>query len=596
MRRTLGCVVLGLLVSLAGAGCGVGLPDEGPVEEAQTSGSGSRADAMAINPLGPQPGQSRSDVVKGFLDAMRATPIRDDVARQFLAERSRSTWEPDETIVYDTASLPRPSAQAGDLVEVTLTGADRIDDRGSWQGAVTEDAAAPDDVLGPDLRFTVIDEDGQFRIDSPPDALIVPQDWYAQRFRQVSLFFFDPTSQVLVPDPVFVPRAADLASTLVRRLIAGPAPELEGRARNLIPAGADPALSVPVSGDGLATVDLEGEVSMPGLVDRGLLVAQLAWTLRQDPSVERLSVRIDGESVIPAGQEEVGVTTGEPFAPFVADANKLLYGLAEGVMVAGPAQDMASVSGPFGQTDLGLRSITPDLYAAQAAGVTSDGSAVYVGPVRVAAGAEEATPVVTGASDLLVPAWDFADRLWMVDRRADGAVVSYLREGQIEEIVIEGVTDQDVKSFLVSRDGSRFVAVLRGANEDVIVVSRLLQDADGKVVGSLPARQVDVEGGRGLKIRDIAWLSPTSIVVLHPIDPTLFLVRSASVDGAPGGVDDLSLTLDERVVGLAGTPDPSLSTYAISRVEGEVRLVDLSGPTGGDIEVAPGITSLGYVG
>jgi hypothetical protein len=582
--RALTAPVAALLVSLAVAGCGVGLPDDGPVEEARTSGSGTRADAMAINPVGPQPGQSRSDVVKGFLAAMKATPIRDDVARQFLTEGSKSTWEPDETIVYDTASLPRPSAQAGDLVDVKLTGADRIDERGSWQGALTQD----------DLGFTVIEEDGGFRIDTPPDSLIVPQSWYAQRFRQVSLFFFDPTSQVLVPDPVFVPRAADLASTLVQRLIAGPAPELASYARNLLPAGADPAISVPVDADGLATVDLQGDVVMPSPADRGLLVAQLAWTLRQDPSVEMLRVRVDGEPVTPAGQEEVSIEAGEAFAPFIADANERLYGLSEGRMVAGPAQDMVSVSGPFGQTELGLRSIASDLSASQAAGVSSDGSVMYVGPVREAG---EAVPAMTGAADLLVPAWDFAGRLWMVDRRAEGAVVSYRRQGQTEEIFIGGVTGEDVKSFLVSRDGSRFVAVVRGTNEDLIVVSRLRQDGEGRVVDALAARQVDVEGGRGLKIRDIAWLSPTSIVVLHPIDPpSLFLVRSASVDGAPGGVDDLSLTIDERVIGLAGTPDPGLSTYAITTSRGEVGLIDLSGPSGGDIEVAPGITSLGYVG
>ena len=435
-------------------------------------------------------------------------------------------------------------------------------------------------------------ENGQFRIDRPPNSLIVPQSWYAQRFRQVSLYFFDPTSQVLVPDPVFVPRAADLASTLVQRLVAGPAPELTDYSRNLLPTGTDPAISVPVTDDGLATVDLEGDVTVPGLVDRGLLVAQLAWTLRQDSSVERLSVRVDGQPVTPPGQPEVSVATGDAFAPFIADANRLLFGLADGQMVAGSAQDLARVNGPFGETDLALRSITPDLTASQAAAVTSDGSAMYVGPVRASTEDVEETPVVTGALDLLKPAWDFSRRLWMVDRRPDGAVVTYLREGVTEEIDVRGVTGQDVKSFLVSRDGSRFVAVLRGDDEDVLVVSRLLQDADGKVVGALGARQVDVEDGRGLKIRDIAWLSPTSIVVLHPIGQQLFQVRSTSVDGAPGDVNDLSVTIDGRVTGLAGTPDQRLNTYAVARR----RLIDITGPSGGDLEVAAGITSLGYVG
>jgi hypothetical protein len=511
---------------------------------------------------------------------MRATPIRTDVAREFIAAEFRDVWDPRATIVYDAASLPRPSSQAGDLVDVTLTGADRIDERGSWQGAVEGD-----------LSFRVIKENGEARIADPANVLIVPQSWYAQRFRQVSLYFFDPTSQVLVPDPVFVPRAADLASTLVQRLVAGPAPELTDYARNLLPAGADPGISVPVDDDGLATVDLEGDVAMPGLVDRGLLVAQLAWTLRQDSSVERLRVRVDGKPVTPPGQPEVSVSAGEAFAPFVATANPLLFGLDDGLMVAGSAQDLTAVSGPFGQVDFGLRSITPDLNASRAAGVSSDGSAMYVAPVRASAEGAEVVPVVTGATDLLVPAWDFGNRLWMVDRRPEGAVVTYLREGRTEEIEIGGISGEDVKSFLVSRDGSRFVAVLRG-QEDAVFVSRLLQDADGRVVGALEARQVDVEEGLGLKIRDIAWLSPTSIVVLHPIGQQLFQVRSTSVDGAPADVDDLSLTIDERVLGLAGTPNPAQSTYAIVRGG----LIDVSGPSGGDLDVAPGITSLGYVG
>ncbi len=53
-------------------------------------------------------------------------------------------------------------------------------------------------------------------------------------------------------------------------------------------------------------------------------------------------------------------------------------------------------------------------------------------------------------------------------------------------------------------------------------------------------------------------------MVLHPIgDRELFQVRTASVDGAPGGADDLALTIDERVTGLIGSPDPDQNTYAI---------------------------------
>ena len=54
-------------------------------------------------------------------------------------------------------------------------------------------------------------ENGEWRIAEAPDALIVPETWFEQRFRQVSLYFFDPSAQILVPEPVFVPRGDQLA-------------------------------------------------------------------------------------------------------------------------------------------------------------------------------------------------------------------------------------------------------------------------------------------------------------------------------------------------------------------------------------------------
>jgi hypothetical protein len=223
---------------------------------------------------------------------------------------------------------------------------------------------------------------------------------------------------------------------------------------------------------------------------------------------------------------------------------------------------------------------------------------MYVGDVRASeTGTVPATVVVDGATDLLVPAWDFSGRLWMVDRRADGAVVSTRRDGEVREVDVPGVTGQAVKSFLVSRDGSRLVAVIRkNEKEDSVVVSRLLQTPEGEFDKALRARQVDVEEGLGLRIRDIAWLTPTSIVVLHPRGPNLFQVRTASVDGAPGGVDDLSVTVDGRVVELIGSPDPRRSTYAVVEDQFTNQLVDLSGPTGASPDLDRDITSLGYVG
>ena len=74
---------------------------------------------------------------------------------------------------------------------------------------------------------------------------------------------------------------------------------------------------------------------------------------------------------------------------------------------------------------------------------------------------------------------------------------------------MDGISGEDVKDFLVSRDGSRLIAVIRkNAEEDSIVVSRILSTGDGQVLGALPAESITDPDNPDGQIRDIAWRSP----------------------------------------------------------------------------------------
>jgi hypothetical protein len=199
--------------------------------------------------------------------------------------------------------------------------------------------------------------------------------------------------------------------------------------------------------------------------------------------------------------------------------------------------------------------------------------------------------VVSGASDLLPPAWDFGDRLWMVDAPQSGATVSYLSSRGPRELRVPGITGQRVSRFLVSRDGSRLVAVLPRSQGDHIYVSRIRRDASGRVTGATPAERIAWEGESQLRITDIAWSSPTSLAVLHRVARELFQVRALTVDGAPAGADDLLTTLPGRGRGLVGSPVPTESLYVVTSSV----LYDPRGRSPSP-RLDPAVTYLGYVG
>ncbi|HEY0888854.1 MAG TPA: LpqB family beta-propeller domain-containing protein [Nocardioides sp.] len=574
------------LVALLTAGC-VSMPTSGRVVETGPTATATQVPGIAIDPRPPVPGASALEVVQGFLDAMLATPLQTRTAQQFLAADARSTWNPSrETIIYAEKSAPQP--RPGGVV-VELTGVHHLDARGAWLGAL----APPES----ELSFRMAREDDEWRIAEAPDALIVPDTWFESRFAQAALYFFDPSGHVLVPEPVFVPRGSQVATALVRGLVQGPGPELAGIVRSYLPAGVGEGLSVPVSEGGVAEIALTGGAVDPGQLDAqtlSQLTAQLAWTLRQEPTIRTVRLSVDGRPVqLPNGRDEFSVQEGPEFDPAGYQTSPQLFGLSQGLLVAAPTGQPARltpVQGPFGTSRHGLRSVAVDLPGKQAAGVTAAGTLVLHSPVQVAGTAT----VVARGRDLLRPAWDIAGRLWLVDRTARGAQVSYVRDGRQHQVRVPGITGSDVRRFLVSRDGTRIVALVRGGRRDTVVLSRLRSDDAGRVVSGTAAVEISgADADRPARIADIAWSAPTAVLVLHQLADTA-QVRTVSVDGAVDGATGIpasSITVGEVVDALVSSPVPTQAAWGISGARllglvGDARDTTLGGP----------VVDLGYVG
>jgi hypothetical protein len=572
--------VLVLLVALAASGC-VGVPDSGPVVQTRSQGEASSGSGVYIDPKPPQAGDSRSDIVKGFINAMTATPIQTTRAREFLTEDADAAWDPQKaTITYVQASLPQ---DARDGVSVTLTDPDGLDSRGAWQGPLPPSERT--------ITFPMSLEHGEWRIDSAPDALIVPETWFELNFQPESLYFFDPTAAILVPEPVYVPSGDALATTLTRGLLMGPGEGLHRVTQSFVPGGLNVSVGVAVSDDGVADIPLTGDAGPLTSNAIALMMAQFAWTLRQDQTIEAIRVTIDGTPVpLPDGATSYRVDGGAEFDPAGLQTSPLLYGLRDGLLVSGTAGALGPVKGPFGNDDYGVRSIGVNLEASAVAAVTNGGTSVLSGPLSEDDDGRVRT-VVTGATDLLRPAWDFADRIWLVDRTQGGARVSYVEDDTVTSLRVPGITGKRVQSFLVSRDGTRLVALVRErSGTGVLVVSRIEHGSSGRVVGATRAARLSVEGEAQLPIRAIAWRTPTSIAVLSPFTPLIVQVRLASVDGSPVGSDGSASIVNGKLRDIAGSPAPDEALYGVTSDS----LIDLSERR--TIPLGDGVTEVVYVG
>jgi hypothetical protein len=566
-------------VLLAATGC-VRMPESGPVETAESEGRADAPPGVFIDPNPPEPGANPADIVTGFLDAMTATPIQTNAAKQFLTRDAQAAWTPEaETITYSEASPPR----GGLRVSVTLGGARHLDGRGSYLGRLP--------AADRRLTFPMASEDGEWRIARAPDALIVPDSWFEQRFRQVSLYFFDPSARILVPEPVFVPRGEQLATALTSALLRGPGPALEGVSRSFIPEGLSFGLSVPVSEEGIADLALRGFSGRLTPDASEQMLAQLAWTLRQEPTIQSLRVSVGDQQITLSGGESLFDVDqqGAEYDPTVLEASTLVYGLRDGRLVSGAPDSLAPVDGPMGVSRLGVRSVAVNLTADQVVGVTARGDGVL--RTSVLNQSDRVESVVSGARDLLRPAWDFSDRVWLVDNGRGGARVSYLAGGLPVGVRVPEVTGRRVVHVTVSRDGSRLVAVVRGAKGDRVMISRIVHDAQGRVVRVQRADHIAWEGDSRLQVRDLGWSSATSVAVLHRLARQLFQVRTISVDGSPPGPDSLLTTIPGQVTGLVASPEQSESLFAVTRSG----LLDLTQDAPAP-DVDPRVRNLDYVG
>lgn len=522
MRRPTALVaaLLALLTVSALAGC-TSLPESGPVQRQAVKAPDPAVDAPYFNPPGPAEDGTPAAIVSGFLVAMQANPLSTSVARSFLTQRARGAWQPNRgTIVYGAFSVTPMTGGA----KVRLADVRRLDARGGWIGGKPGRA----EIL--DLRL--LSENGQWRIDNPVDALVVPTSFFDRSFARFNLYFYDQTSRVLLPDPVFIPRGEQTATNLVRGLLAGPGRALAEITRSALPSRTDLELSVVVTESGVAEVPLSREVLRAPPAELSLAVDQLAWTLRQVPGIERIRITVDDAPVpLSGGRIDAPVTSGTEYDA-AGPADSELWGL-RGSRILDLSDSVGSATGgPLGGPGYEMRSFAVSESPRRVAAVSGNGSTLFVAPAEGGDAAAVTRPI-TGATDLLRPSFDMFGDLWVVDRTPQGAKLFVVREGRVRAVRVPGVTGTDVAAFSVARDGSRLAVAFAGSRVPLVRVTDILRTDEGIVSGPGRSQSFPTGGRDATGLVDIGWRDPGTLAVLSRTSPETSQISYVSSDGSP---------------------------------------------------------------
>jgi energy-coupling factor transporter ATP-binding protein EcfA2 len=273
------------------AGCAE-VPTSGPVDPVEGAEPSCRG-CLNVDPAAPQPGDDPKTIVDGFLQAMAAYEPTYATARKYLTKEAAERWNPDQgaTVYIGQMTATSPPSFLLDARTVGVLGPDRV-------FTVRDQRFRP--------TFSVEKQEGEWRIKNPVPGLLVPK-WTFDTFYDSFKVYFVGRDGTLVPDVIYLPERASIASALMLALLSGPSDWLGPVVGSALPAGTTLDVQSASIDGGVAEVQLSDAINQLTDQQRILMAAQVAETLRQYqvqavPLITQVAVDLfQGAQAAPAG-------------------------------------------------------------------------------------------------------------------------------------------------------------------------------------------------------------------------------------------------------------------------------------------------------
>lgn len=487
----------------------------------------------------PPPGVDPFGLVRNFVDSTAEPTSNHSAARLRMTSAASHNWRlpPELTVVdnVDTIPAPRPPDTPDNVQFVSLQ-ANRV-------GRLRADQSfMPEAGVYKVLLRVERQQDGQWRIATPPPDLVTSRASFGVSYKQIPIYFLNHARNDVAPDMRWV--IAQPSSTLPQRaietLMRGPSQNAVGGMDSAIRRGASLKTNASETSDGALQVNLS-ELGDPPAQVRRLIAAQVVLSL-QRVSTARVRLLEEGAPLLPNQPElrptDVGGyqadTPNQPDQQGLVVVDERLHVLDRRTQ---------PVPGPAGNGQ----------YSVVQAAQSSDGkhlAAAVRNPqggvgLRVGDYGDALVDLGVNGTGMSRPTWRDNSEVWAVMDghnvvRANDHGGSWISTPVDAQQFSGG---QPISDLRISRDGTKAAGVINGQ----IVVAGIVEQGDRIALGP-PTPLVGTP--KEAQVTGVDWLTDDSLVAIT--DSKSAPVLEVSVDGSkwtPYSSENLAEPLTAVTVG-----------------------------------------------
>ena len=490
MRALIAIVLVATLTGCAS------LPVSGPVRIGPDLATPTDGNSFYYSPASPVDGATETEILSGFISAGTAPQNDYSIAREFLDESIRATWNPNQELLIQRTTPKITLTDTGTaLVEVSV--AARIDANGRYETLPAGSTRV--------LEYTFTEQAGQVRIDSAPDVTMVIRPVFDVVFRSYSIFFLDKSKKNLVPELRWFPANPATGTKLVKALLAGPSSWLEPAVISAIPTGTVLSTDAVTVQEEIALVDLSARALVAGLSDRSLMKAQLVATLSQLPTITEVAISIERSAQdIPASQVKPSVATSGTLLAVGQNGLEALSGSNPDSFARGLSFFSSRTVSKLAASKAGDK-----LAALTASGVSETALAAPGSSVEV----------VDPRSPLAGLEYDLLSNLWL----ATGSQVSV----NSRPLQASWLAGQSIVDFSLSPEGSRVALVVTTGGSNQVLIAPVIRDANGVPIQLAEPLAIGSEIDNPVRL---SWFDSVTVAIVND-QPDLASIALVSIGG-----------------------------------------------------------------